>query len=301
MKLLICLAFLSILALPSCSLFQRDLEDLEAAESNEPPFDPSESRESLEGQLNPEAIDSSSVASTGVDTEISRLNTKISALETKLDVLSASLEKVQLQKSQPVIEAAPEPNLAAPVEVNYENEQSATVSSAPARPAQPLMELPESPKTISGGSVEKEFRMAMDMYQSGKNVEASTKFSLIAKKYPRHLLAGHSLYWAGESAARAKQWSVALENWELLEKSYPRSAYIPDALAGLARAYENQGDSSKARSYRESLIRAFPNSPVVLSLQLKTEKSLNKAKTSDTSDLETPEYSPESTAEDSLE
>jgi TolA-binding protein len=301
MKLLICLVFLSILTLPSCSLFQRDLEELEAAESNEPPFDPSDSKESLEGQLNPDVSDSTNVASTGVDTEISRLNTKISALETKIDVLSASLEKVQLQKSQPVIEANPEPNLAAPVEVSFENEQNATVRSAPARPAHPTMELPDATKTINIGAAEKEFRMAMDMFQSGKNVEASTKFSLIARKYPRHLLAGHSLYWAGEAAARAKQWSVALENWEMLEKSYPRSAYIPDTLAGLAKAYENQGDSTKARTYRETLIRAFPNSPVVLSLQLKTEKSISKAKSLDTSELEAPEYNPESTDEGSLE
>jgi TolA-binding protein len=94
----------------------------------------------------------------------------------------------------------------------------------------------------------------------------------LAKNHPRHLLASHSLFWAGEANARAREWSLAQENWEELEKAYPRSAYLPDALAGLARAHESQGNSSRAQSYRETLIRAFPKSPVAMSLLMSEEQ-----------------------------
>lgn len=297
MKLLLILTFVSALVLPSCSLFQRDMEELEAMENGEPPFDPRESKESLESNLNPEIPDSTTVASTGSDAEISRLQTKISALETKVDVLTASLEKIQLQKSQPIIEAStnPEPNLAAPVasemETQFHNEDKSMVSSAPTRPAMAApTQLPDVVKSGNSGGAERDFRAAMDLFQSGKNMEASVKFSMVAKKFSRHLLAGHALYWAGESAARAKQWTVALENWEALEKNYPRSTYVPDALAGLAKAYEAQGDAAQAKNYRETLKRSFPNSPVVLSLQMRTDHKVSRTQAPSTEEA-VPEFS----------
>jgi len=115
---------------------------------------------------------------------------------------------------------------------------------------------------------EKEFRSAMELFQSGKNLEAASRFGAFAKKYPRQLLASHALYWAGEASARVQQWSLALENWEELEKVYPRSAYLPETLAGLARAHENQGNPVKAKFYRDSLARAFPKSHVALAMQI---------------------------------
>lgn len=222
----------------SCSLLQRHSEEeLEA---------------SVEGPAAPP-----------IDEEVAKLNAKVSALETKLEVLTATMERFQLRGAQPVIEASsmpqPQPTMAAPVEIS-----DPQVSSAPIRP----QELPETAKSQStpppAPEAEKEFREGMALFQSGKNMEAASKFALIAKKYPDHLLAAHSLYWAGEASARSEQWSLAIANWEELEKKYPRSAYLPESLAGLARAYENQGDLGRARAYKDTLLRAFPKSPVAI-------------------------------------
>lgn len=205
-----------------------------------------------------------------LESEVARLNTKISALETKLDVLSSSMERMQMKDSQPVIEAenaAPQPNMAAPVAAGESEDESEAstvqVSSAPARPK----ELPSSIKVNAPnvtGKVEKEFKINMVLFQNGKNQEASNGFLTLAKKYPQHLLASHALYWSGEASARAQQWSSAMDSWSELERSYPRSAYLPDALAGLSRAYEKQGNVSKAMSYKATLMKAFPKSPVAL-------------------------------------
>ena len=201
-----------------------------------------------------------------LEDEVSRLNTKVSALETKMDVLTSSMERIQVQKSQPIIEAqqaapSPQKNLAAPVELAIETHTQN--DSAPEPPAV----LPSSskvPPMENNKIVEKDFRTAMQFFQTGKNLESARKFTNISKQYPLHILASHSLYWAGEANARALQWSNAIESWENLEKNYPRSAYLPETLSGLARAYENQGDSTKAKSYRETLSRSFPKSPVAL-------------------------------------
>lgn len=246
MKKAILFGALATLLLGSCSLLQRhdDGEEQAVAEN-----------ESIEGEE----------GSGSMESEVSRLNTKIAALETKLDVLTSNMERMEMHRAQPVIEAqpAPQPTMAAPVE------EPSQISAAPSPPSQSL---PTSVKEVGAAAVvadagaEKEFRAAMVLFQNGKNMEAASRFALVAKKFPQHLLASHSLYWAGEASARGQQWSLATENWEELEKRYPRSAYVPEALAGLARAYETQGEAGKAKTYRDTLLRSFPKSPVVLSL-----------------------------------
>lgn len=252
MKKALSICVLSTL-LCSCSLLQRHMEDEEA-----------DVAEATEQQTAPP-----------LEEEVAKLHTKISALETKLDVLSAGMERLQLQKSQPMIEAEsapanPQPNLAAPVDVPHE--APAMVSAAPMRPR----ELPTAEKAVSTAATtdaERDFRGAMELFQSGRNTEAASKFAIVAKKHSQHLLASHALYWAGEASARSQQWSSAVENWETLEGKYPRSAYLPEALAGLSRAYEQQGNTGKARAYRDTLVRAFPKSPVALNFRHESTKA----------------------------
>ncbi len=240
--LLIALIGLSCL---SCSLMQRSEEIEEPSEA--------EGGEALTPVL---------------EAEVARLNTKIAALETKMEVLTNNLEKTQIQNDQPIIEAEPLPpesNLAAPMD--FEAESNPIVSAAPIRASEMAPAPNSSPTPIASAQVEKDFRRSMGLFQNGQNPEAASAFATLAKKYPQHLLASHALYWAGESAARAQQWSTALQNWEELEKRYPRSAYLPEALAGLARAHDNQGNTAKAQGYRNTLVRAFPKAPVTLSFR----------------------------------
>ena len=236
------------LILTSCSLFQRH-NDLEANESKAAAPQPWEG-------------------------EVARLSTKVSALETKLDVISSNLDRIQMQRSQPIIEASnqPQTSIAAPVEVPEQPQ----VSASPERP----QALPDSVRHISTQGnleVEKEFRANMELFQKGKNLESSNGFSQLAKSYPTHLLASHSLYWAGEAAVRGEQLSLAIENWEELEKNYPRSAYLPDTLSGLSQAYRSQGNLAKAKEYRIALEKAFPKSPAALHFQQYSKGLTNEA------------------------
>lgn len=270
MKNLLWISILST-SLFSCSLLQRHIaeedagvQDLEAESSEDGPlFD-------ANGQ---EMSSSSESGRSGQnrDAEVARLNTKIAALETKVDVLTSNLERVQAMKSQPVIEAAPRPqaNMAAPVEIAEEDSEPAPlISAAPAKPA-PVIIKPSAATGSAqnvGSAAEKEFRAAMQLFQNGRHLEAASRFALVAQKHSNHLLAAHALYWAGESSFRAQQMGLAAENWTELEKRYPRSAYLPEALAGLAKAYDAQGETSQASHYRSLLLKAFPKSPVALKM-----------------------------------
>jgi TolA-binding protein len=254
-------------ALSSCSLLQRHNSG-----------DDYEVKDIEPGQVPPAAAAAAATEpepqNSAMDTEISKLHTKISALETKVEVLNAGLERLQAQKSQPVIQAEmpSQHAMAAPLETAHPAEEAsgeaqegeAEVSAAPIRPA------PAPAKTVdtaTNAGAERDFRAAMKLFQSGRNLESASQFAMVAKKYPDHLLAAHALYWAGEASARGQQWSIAIENWSELEKKYPHSAYLPEALAGLAKAYESQGDTAKAKKYRSLVAKSFPKSPVAMRVE----------------------------------
>ena len=220
---------------------------------------------------NPQAS-AASVERQNLEAEVSKLKARLEAMETKLDVMSNSVDRSQMKQSQPQIvaetaEAAePQASMAAPV--SEQPVDSAEVSAAAvSKPAAKV--LPSEPVArVTEGStvVEKDFKIAMSYFQSGRNLEAAAKFSSIAKQFPNHLLAGHALYWAGEASARGQQWSTAIENWETVERSYSHSAYLADSLAGLSRAYEAEGNLAKAKQYRDNLTRSFPTAPVTMNL-----------------------------------
>lgn len=255
----------------SCSLLQRHLGEDEAEVKE------AETAENVDTPLfdaNGQEIGSSSTSSSGGgsaashESEVARLNTKIAALETKVEVLNASLERAQAMKSQPIIEAEarPQANMAAPVDMGEDiQEQAPHISAAPAKPL-PVVIRSLEPAAPGASGAEKDFRSSMQLFQNNRYLEASSKFALVAKRYPNHLLAGHALYWAGEASARGKQMGTAADNWLELEKHYPRSAYLPEALAGLAKAYESQGDIAKAKHYRSLVMNSFSKSPVALQM-----------------------------------
>ncbi len=267
------LIFLGAFALSGCSMFQRSHDpDPSLLPPGTALHNPDEETETVEN------------AQPGLEDEVSKLNTKIEALETKLAVLTHAFENFQAKKSQPQInaeqsEVVAQPSLSVPVVEQPSEAHVKNVSAAPVPPAR------------GSSAVEGEFRGAMKEFQQGHYRNAAQQFASLAQENPNHLLAGHALYWAGEANARVQQWSGAIEDWENIEKNYPTSTYVPEALAGLAKAYEVQGNVTKAKGYKETLTRSFPNSPVALAVasssaseETRSEESMGK----DSMDSESP-------------
>lgn len=234
--------------LSACSLIERHPEDgtpqpSSATEANN--ADPSRNTDYLEKEL-------------------SRLNAKVEALETKVEVLTNGFEKQQIHNAQPAISAEAPVSTAVNPALN-ENIEAAPIAMAPTMMSAKSSQVVSDSKELS--AQESEFRSAMELFQSGKNLEAGVAFTNFAHQNASHHLAPHALYWSGEANARAEQWRLASSNWEQLQKSYPRSAYLPEALAGLVRAYGALGDNTQAQAARSKLLRSYPQAPAALSLQ----------------------------------
>ena len=203
------------------------------------------------------------------------LITKVAALETKLDVMAANMERLQAQKSQPIIQAEPahpQAHLAAPVSENAEisDEAPAQVSAAPSRPARfpTITKNFESETPIKSGSTHR----GRKRIQSGYDVvpkwpEFGCGFALCFNG--EEVSAPHARL-AFPSTGRARplpvrnsgrsRWRTG-RSWKSATRVRPT---CPKPLSGLARAYDATGDATKAKYYRTVLARAFPKSPVAL-------------------------------------
>ena len=220
-----------------------------------------------------------------MEEEIRKLNVKVKSLEAKIAVLQEKTSMDRIASEQPMIEA--ESSFALGQEAPIRSYQSAPDRSAPKRndraetPALKTLSF-EAPPAAEGYNAElalpprasypmeenqesfseNEFQEAMRFYERGGYVEAKDRFFRFYKKYPKHVLASHALYWAGKASEQTKAWRDAIRYWTLLETDYSfRSIYMPEVWEGLSRAFMILGNEKKARKYKELLQGIFPQSP----------------------------------------
>lgn len=257
------------LALVGCSSFERAPE-----EQSGPPFPPSEvdplpGSEFVENEEQaPSATENADVPK-DAETESAQLQAKIQALETKVSALSSQLEAERARKSQPEIQA--------------EDSAPAVENQNAPLPAENSTLASDNAAVESGsGNAEADFRAAMRLFMAGSYRDSANRFFSVSKNYPQHILASHSLYWAGESGARARNWKIAISHWSNLTERFPRSIYVSEALAGLANAHMAQTDLDESKRYRELLIKAFPDAPATTALLASMANSDNAGEFSET-------------------
>lgn len=267
-----CFFAVSLFAFSACSAFERAPEA-----ADEPPFPPSEAGETTAAAAADDTVPPAS--ENYMENEIARLNTKVEALETKLAAMDGRASEDNVRGAQPKLraEASPEEDMQIAQDHDPEASQGASVASRLAT------KLPLTTKSAAdasalnagedadaapaiSGNVEKDFQSSMQVFENGNFKEAANRFFAISKEYKNHPLASHALYWAGESALRARNWKIAIAHFSNLEDNYPRSVYIADALAGLSNAYSASANSSEAKRYRDVVVSAFPDSSAAMGL-----------------------------------
>ena len=274
MSLQVFCAIVALCFLTSCALLPTE-EDIK--NRHEPLFSPSdvfspEEEPRLEKELKPfekPAHDSLSY----MEEEIGRLSAKVKSLEAKVAVLQEKLSTDRIAHEQPVIEAE---------ERTFITEARDTVNSYHSAPQRKQSKALVPVRTdgyneavlahyekegqaleedVKDSSVENEFQQAMILYERGSYVEAKSRFFRFYKKYPKHVLASHALYWAGKASEQKKAWREAIRYWMLLESRYSfRSIYMPEVWEGLSRAFSILGELKKAKKYKELLRGIFPQS-----------------------------------------
>ncbi len=117
------------------------------------------------------------------------------------------------------------------------------------------------------------YRIAYSDFSKGKYELAVTGFRTYLEKYPQGELADQAQYYIGECYYSQSDWNKALEEFDAVEKNFPRSNLIPAARLKYALSLEQKGETQESRKVLQALVNDFPNSPESFTAQEKLRDS----------------------------
>lgn len=124
------------------------------------------------------------------------------------------------------------------------------------------------------------YQQAFNQLKQGRFSESARAFEDFIQSYPKHELTDNAYYWLGESYYVTRQYPLALAAFQNLEKQFPLSAKLPDALLKIGYTYHELEDYSQAETALTKVMNSFPNDSVARLAQnrlnlLKREGKIN--------------------------
>jgi TolA-binding protein len=176
-----------------------------------------------------------------------------SATETmKKQITNLQAENISLRSQ---VEKLQQDNRAATARIAELETQLTELKEKPA--ATPTMPLKS---TIS--NTREAYDRALGLFRSRSYKEAAATFQSILDAGAPEGLDDNCTYWLGECAYGAKNYEVAIEQFEKVS-SYPRSEKKDDAQIMIANSYFAMGNKVKAKAEYHKLIDKYPASPYV--------------------------------------
>ncbi len=124
-------------------------------------------------------------------------------------------------------------------------------------------------RNIGRGTLEPAVLSEQQLYQMAYDSVIKSNFDLSIAEfdqylsiYPEGRFVANGHYWKGQAYLYLNRYSEAVESYEVIINQHQDSAKLPDALYGLALAYEGMGNISEARRLLSDIRRRFPNTGV---------------------------------------
>ena len=106
------------------------------------------------------------------------------------------------------------------------------------------------------------YQMAYDSVIKSNFDLSIAEFDQYLSIYPQGRFVANAYYWKGQAYLYLNRYSEAVESYEVIGNQHQDSAKLPDALYGLALAFEGMGNFSEARRLLSDIKRRFPNTGV---------------------------------------
>ena len=170
---------------------------------------------------------------------------------------------------------APASNTTPLIQRSISSARPGSVSQSRSQPQpQPLSSAttPNKPpvtRNIGRGTLEPAVFSEQQLYQMAYDSVIKSNFDLSIAEfdqylsiYPQGRFVANAHYWKGQAYLYLNRYSEAVESYEVIGNQHQDSAKLPDALYGLALAYEGMGNISEARRLLSEIRRRFPNTGV---------------------------------------
>jgi tol-pal system protein YbgF len=106
------------------------------------------------------------------------------------------------------------------------------------------------------------YQMAYDSVINSNFERSIAEFDQYLSVYTQGRFVANAHYWKGQAYLYLDRFAEARASYELILNLQPVSAKLPDAMYGLALAYQGLGDISQARQLLNDIRRRFPNTGV---------------------------------------
>jgi tol-pal system protein YbgF len=117
----------------------------------------------------------------------------------------------------------------------------------------------------SNGDVTSNVLPADDLYASAMSLikkkdftRALEQLDLLAKTYPKHALAANAFYWSGEVQLAEGNFELAIKQFETVLYQHPDHNKAADSHYKLAVSYDRSGNAAKATELLQQVIKQYP-------------------------------------------
>ena len=141
--------------------------------------------------------------------------------------------------------------------------------TAPAVTQPPAASRTPSTRNIGRGTLEPAVLSEQQLYQMAYDSVIKSNFDMSIAEfdqylsiYPEGRFVTNAHYWKGQAYLYLNRYEEAVESYEVIVNQQQDSAKLPDAMYGLALAYEGMGNITQARILLNDIKRKFPNTGV---------------------------------------
>ncbi len=106
------------------------------------------------------------------------------------------------------------------------------------------------------------YQMAYDSVIKSNFDRSIAEFDQYLSIYPQGRFVTNVHYWKGQAYLYLKRYTEAVESYEIIMNQADESTKLPDAMYGLALAYEGMGNIPQAKKLLSDIKRRFPNTGV---------------------------------------
>lgn len=152
-------------------------------------------------------------------------------------------------------------NISSPNTSAQQRVQPLTPATTPSRPP--------ATRNIGRGTLEPAVLSEQQLYQMAYDSVIKSNFDLSIAEfdqylsiYPEGRFVANAHYWKGQAYLYLNRYNEAVESYDVILNQQQDSPKLPDALYGLALAYEGMGDITQARRLLNDIKRRFPNTGV---------------------------------------
>ena len=247
------------------------------------PFTPGQSR-----SVNSAAVSNNNDAMSLLLDQIGDLQTEVQSLRAMVEEQSFELRKMQRDSlsrytnvddrlsglESSATSAGPVAASAVPLtqrSISTTRPDSVSQSQAPPASLSPATTPSRAPaaRNIGRGTLEPAVLSEQQLYQMAYDSVIKSNFDLSIAEfdqylsiYPEGRFVANAHYWKGQAYLYLNRYDEAVESYEVIGNQHQDSAKLPDALYGLALAYEGMGNISEAKRLLSDIRRRFPNTGV---------------------------------------